>query len=150
MVSVTSGYTGGQTQNPTYEEVCSGTTGHAEAVQIVFDTSKISYEKLLEVFWRNIDPTMRNGQFYDKGTQYRTAIFYHSEAQKKTAASSKETVDKSGRFDKPIVTEIVPASVFYPAEEYHQNYSQKCPLPYKAYRAGSGRDSFLEKIWKKK
>ena len=145
--SVTVGYTGGTKKNPTYEEVCTGMTGHAEAVEIVYDNSKISYSDLLDVFWKNIDPTTLNRQFADSGTQYRTAIFYHNEEQKRFAAASKEKFEKSGRYDKPIVTEIAPASTFYPAEEYHQGYYKKCPLPYEMYKVGSGREGYLKKMW---
>ena len=149
VLSVTVGYTGGRKPEPTYEEVCSGTTGHAEAVEISYDPEQISYEKLLDVFWQNIDPTAVNSQFADHGTQYRTAIFYHDEEQKRLAEASKERLDKSGKFAKPIMTEITEASTFYPAEEYHQEYYKKCPLRYKAYKAGSGRESFIEKTWSK-
>lgn len=147
--AVTSGYTGGKKTNPSYEDVCSGTTGHAEAVQIEFDPAIISYSDLVEIFWRNIDPTQINGQFYDHGSQYRTAIFYHDENQKKIAESSKAALAASGKFDGPIATEITPASVFYPAEEYHQDYYRKCPLPYQRYSAGSGRKAYIEKVWGK-
>lgn len=147
VVSVTPGYTGGQKATPTYEEVCSGTTGHAEAVEVLFDPSQISYDQLLEVFWRNIDPTTPNAQFADKGTQYRTAIFYHSEEQRTLAEASKQKLAQSGKFTKPLVTEIVPASTFYPAEQYHQDYYKKNPGHYKAYRRGSGREPFLKKTW---
>ncbi|MBI3293057.1 MAG: peptide-methionine (S)-S-oxide reductase MsrA [Elusimicrobia bacterium] len=149
VVRVTAGYTGGHKANPTYEEVCSGTTGHAEAVQVLVDPTQVSYDKLLEVFWRNIDPTTTNAQFADVGTQYRTAIFYHSEEQRTLAQASKAKLAQSGKFPKPIVTEIVPASTFYPAEDYHQGYYKKSPAHYKAYRAGSGRATFLEKTWGK-
>lgn len=144
---VTSGYTGGHVENPTYEEVCSDTTGHAEAVQIEFDPNIIPYQKLVELFWQQIDPTDAEGQFHDKGHSYRTAIFYHTEEQKKIAEQSKKELQESGRFGKPIVTEIVPATPFYPAEEYHQDYYKKNPLRYKMYRKGSGRDAFIERHW---
>ena len=147
--SVTVGYTGGQTPNPTYEEVCSGTTGHAEAAQIEYDPEKISFEKLLDVFWRNIDPTAVNAQFADHGTQYRTAIFYHDEDQRRLAQIAKETLAKSGKFIRPVATEITAASTFYPAEDYHQDYYRKCPLRYNAYKTGSGRESFIKKTWGK-
>lgn len=143
------GYTGGQTKNPTYEQVSSGTTGHAEAIQIIYDPKEVSYQKLLDIYWRNIDPTTKNQQFFDRGTQYRTAIFYHNEEQKRSAAESKAQMEASGKFKKPIVTEIVAASEFYPAEEYHQKYYKKNSLQYKAYSTGSGRDRFFEKIWGK-
>ncbi|BCJ86687.1 peptide-methionine (S)-S-oxide reductase MsrA [Effusibacillus dendaii] len=144
---IVSGYTGGHTVNPTYEEVCSETTGHAEAVQITFDPDVFPYRKLLDLFWRQIDPTDSGGQFYDRGESYRTAIFYHNEEQKRLAEKSKQELSESGRFDKPIVTEIVPAGPFYPAEEYHQDFHQKNPAHYKRYRQGSGRDAFIERHW---
>ena len=147
VLSVTSGYTGGTQVNPTYEEVCSGTTGHAESIQIVYDPSKVTYERLLDVFWRNIDPTTPNQQFADHGSQYRTAIFYHTEEQKRLALESKTQLEQSHNFNKPIVTEIVPASTFYPAEDYHQDYYKKNPLHYKLYRIGSGREGFLKQTW---
>ncbi len=147
--SVLVGYTGGQTENPTYEEVSMGYTGHAEAVEITYDPSLVKYEKLLEIFWHNIDPTAVNSQFVDHGTQYRSAIFYRGEEQKRIAEESKKKLDASGRFKAPIATEIVPASKFYPAEEYHQAYYKKNPMRYKMYHDGSGRDQTLEKIWGK-
>jgi peptide-methionine (S)-S-oxide reductase len=146
VISTTSGYTGGQKENPTYKEVSAGGTGHAEAVQVVYDPTKISYENLLDVFWKNIDPTVKDQQFCDHGDQYRTAIFYHSDEQKQLAEASKVTVAE--RFNN-VYTEIVPASTFYPAEEYHQDYYQKNPLRYKFYRTTCGRDSRLEKLWGK-
>lgn len=149
VVSTTSGYTGGQTKNPSYEEVSSGVTGHAEAVQIAFDPTQISYEELLEVFWRNIDPLTPNAQFCDHGSQYRTAIFYHDDEQQRLAEASKKALERSGRFTKPIVTEIVPAGEFYKAEDYHQDYYQKNPLRYKFYRYQCGRDQVLEQLWGK-
>jgi peptide-methionine (S)-S-oxide reductase len=149
VLSTTSGYTGGQTKNPSYEEVSSGVTGHAEAVQVVFDPAKISYAQLLEVFWRNIDPLTPNAQFCDHGSQYRTAIFYHGEEQKRLAEAAKKALAQSGRFTKPIVTEIVPAGEFYQAEDYHQDYYQKNPLRYKYYRYSCGRDQVLEQLWGK-
>lgn len=147
VVSTTVGYTGGNTVQPTYDQVSSGKTGHAEAIAVIFDPSRISYEALLEVFWRNVNPTTANGQFTDKGTQYRTAIFYHDEEQKRLAEASREKLAKSGKFDKPIVTEIVPASVFYPAEEYHQHYYKKSAVHYNLYKIGSGRADYLKKTW---
>ena len=147
VISVTSGYTGGKKENPTYEEVCTGKTGHAEAVEIVFDPAQLSFDQLLDVFWQNIDPTQVDGQFVDEGNQYRTAVFYHDEDQRKTAEASKANLQNSGKFDKLIVTEVVAATKFYPAEDYHQNYSQKCPLRYKSYRYASGRDQFIKKNW---
>ena len=147
--SVISGYTGGQKENPTYKEVSSGTTGHCESVQVTYDPQEISYERLLDVFWHNIDPTTLNQEFNDFGTQYRTAIFYHNEDQKHLAEESKKKLDDSKRFGKPIVTAITPAATFYPAEEYHQYYYKKSPLPYKFYRFNSGRDQYLDRIWGK-
>ncbi len=147
VISVTAGYTGGWKENPTYEGVSSGRTGHAESVEIVYDPAKITYQKLLDVFWRNIDPTTKDRQFVDIGTQYRTAIFYHDEEQKKEAEESKARLERSGRFGKPIVTEIVPAGRFYPAEEYHQDYYKKSAVRYKFYRFNSGRDQYLKRIW---
>ncbi len=149
VISVTVGYTGGHTENPTYEEVSSGTTGHAESVEILYDPAQIGYAKLLDVFWHNIDPTTRDREFVDVGTQYRTAIFSHSEEQKRLAEESKRKLDASGRFGKPIVTEIVPAGKFYPAEDYHQHYYKKNPVRYKFYRFNSGRDQYLDRIWGK-
>lgn len=147
VISVTSGYAGGWKKSPTYEELGSGATGHAESVTIRFDPSLVSYEQLLDVFWRNIDPTQDNGQFVDIGTQYRSVIFVHNIAQKTAAEASREKLKRSGRFDRPIVTKIVPAGTFYPAEEYHQDFYKKNPERYRQYRAGSGRDQFLEKVW---
>lgn len=144
---IVSGYTGGHTKNPTYEEVCSNTTGHYEAVQIKFDPAIFPYTKLLELFWQQIDPTDEGGQFHDRGLSYRTAIFYHNEEQRKQAELSKLELAQSGRFDAPIVTEIIAASEFYPAEEYHQNYHHKNPSHYKRYRKGSGREDFIENHW---
>lgn len=147
IIRVVSGYTGGHVPDPTYEEVCSETTGHAEAVQITFDPELMPYGKLLGLFWRQIDPTDEGGQFHDRGSSYRTAIFYHSEEQRREAERSKEELAASGRFGKPIVTEIVPAQPFYPAEEYHQDYHKKNPLRYRMYRKGSGRDAFIAAHW---
>ena len=150
VVSVTSGYTGGQKDNPTYEEVSSGMTGHAEAVEILFDPALIRYEDLLDVFWRNIDPTVKDRQFVDTGSQYRTAIFYHTEEQRRLAEASKARMQASGRYGgKTIVTEIAVAGKFYPAEAYHQDYYKKNPTRYKFYRFNSGRDQYLERIWGK-
>ena len=146
---VLSGYTGGHTVNPTYEENSSGTTGHAESIQITYDPTKITYADLLEVFWRQIDPTDAGGQFVDRGNQYRSAIFYHNDEQKRLAEESRDRLAKSGRFTKPIVTEIVKAGPFYKAEEYHQYYYKKNPVRYKYYRYRSGRDQFLDKVWGK-
>jgi peptide-methionine (S)-S-oxide reductase len=151
VVSTVVGYTGGHKKDPTYEEVSSGTTGHAESIEIVFDPAQVTYSELLNLFWRNVDPTSRDRQFVDVGDQYRTAIFFHSEEQRKLAVASKETMARSGKFgNKPIVTEIVPASTFYPAEEYHQKYYQKHSVRYKFYRFNSGRDQYLEKTWGKR
>jgi peptide-methionine (S)-S-oxide reductase len=147
VISTTSGYTGGHKQNPTYEEVSTGTTGHTEAVQVVYDPKRISYERLLEVFWRNIDPVTPNAQFCDHGTQYRSGIFYHDAAQRRLADESKRALEASGRFKAPIVTEIVAAGTFYPAEEYHQDYYKKNPIRYKFYRASCGRDRRLAELW---
>jgi methionine-S-sulfoxide reductase len=138
-------YIGGTKKNPTYEQVVSGNTGHAEAVEITYDPQKISYEKLLEVFWRNIDPLTANAQFCDSGNQYRSAIFYHDDAQKKLAETSRKSLQ--GRFKQPIVTEIVRASEFYPAEDYRQDYYKKNPIRYKIYRFGCGRDQRLQELW---
>jgi peptide methionine sulfoxide reductase msrA/msrB len=148
VIDVVSGYTGGHKENPTYKEVSSGETIHLEAVQISYDESKITYSELLDVFWRQIDPTDLEGQFVDRGNQYTTAIFYHSEEQKALAEKSKEKLGKSGRFKKPITTKIREASKFYKAENYHQNYYKNNPIRYKYYRLHSGRDRYLKKIWK--
>lgn len=147
VVSVTSGYTGGHTRNPTYGEVSAGGTGHAEAVQIVYDPSKISYPALLATFWHNIDPTVTDRQFCDTGHQYRAAIFYRGEQQHASALQSKVALEKSRPFREPVVTEITPATEFYPAEEYHQHYYKKNPLRYKYYRGGCGRDKRLKELW---
>ena len=149
VISTAVGYTGGATAHPTYEEVCSGSTGHAEAIEVTYEPARGSYDALLDIFWRNIDPTTPNKQFADTGTQYRTAIFYHSAEQKRLAEASKKKMEKSGVFGKPIVTEIVPASVFYPAEDYHQKYCQNNPVRYKFYSAGSSRENYLKKLWSK-
>ncbi|MCD1257614.1 peptide-methionine (R)-S-oxide reductase MsrB [Paenibacillus athensensis] len=147
ILQVESGYTGGHTENPTYQEVCSETTGHAEAVQITFDPDVFPYAKLLQLFWRQIDPTDAGGQFHDRGSSYRPAIFYHSEEQRKLAEASRNDLELSKRFNRPIATEIVPAGPFYPAEDYHQGYHHKNPLRYKMYRKGSGRDAFIASHW---
>ncbi len=149
VVSTTSGYTGGQKPNPTYEEVSAGGTGHAESVQVLFDPSKISYEKLLNVFWHNIDPTTPDRQFCDKGRQYRSAIFYHNENQKRLAEESKKLLEQSKAFKEAIVTEIMPAAEFYPAEEYHQDFYQKNPFRYKFYKYSCGRAQRLQELWGK-
>ena len=147
VVKVISGYTGGHKENPSYEEVSSGTTGHVEAVQIYYDPAKVTYEQLLDVFWKHIDPTDPGGQFVDRGAQYRSVIFTHDEEQKRVAEKSKEKLISSGKFQKPIVTEIVKLGKFYEAEEVHQDYYKKHALKYKFYRYGSGRDQFLGKVW---
>ena len=147
VLEVISGYTGGQKENPTYEEVSSGLTDHLEAVQIRYNASKITYAELLDVFWRQIDPTDPNGQFVDNGPQYRTAIFYHNMSQKRLAEETKEELERSGKFEKPIVTKIVEISGFYKAEDYHQDYYKKSPLRYKYYRDNSGRDQYLKRVW---
>lgn len=144
---IVSGYTGGTKDNPTYEEIKTGTTGHAEAVQITFDPDVFPYEKLLELYWQQIDPTDAGGQFHDRGSQYRTGIFYHQERQRELAEESKRQVEASGRFTKPIVTEIAPAGIFYPAEEYHQGYHKKNPKHYKEDREKSGRDEYIHEHW---
>ncbi len=150
VISTTSGYIGGQKKNPTYEEVSTGRTGHTEAVQVVYDPNKVSYQKLLEVFWPNIDPTTPNAQFCDHGSQYRSGIFYHGDEQKRLAEASKREVERTKRFREPIVTEITAATMFYPAEEYHQDYYKKNPVRYKFYRANCGRDHRLEQLWGKR
>jgi methionine-S-sulfoxide reductase len=147
VADVVAGYTGGDLENPTYEEVCGGTTNHYEAVEVTFDPSRVSYETLLDTFWRQIDPTDPEGQFADRGSQYRTAIFYHSEEQKNTAVVSKQKLEESGLFDKPVVTDIIPATTFYKAEDYHQDYYKTCPIRYKMYRNGSGREQYIEGTW---
>ena len=145
VISTTSGYTDGQKEDPTYEQVSMGGTGHAEAVQIVYDPTKISYEKLLEVFWLNVDPTDGRGQFCDRGDQYRTGIYYHDEKQKALAEKSKQ--EKAALLKQPIVTPITAATQFYPAEDYHQDFYKKSSLRYKSYRMGCGRDRRLEQLW---
>ena len=145
VVSTTSGYTGGRTADPTYEQVSAGRTGHAEAVEIVYDPRKVTYPQLLDVFWRNIDPLTANAQFCDAGSQYRAAIFVHDETQRRLAEESKRAVAQ--RLQKPVVTEVVTASKFWPAEDYHQDYYRKNPIRYNLYRAGCGRDQRLEAIW---
>jgi peptide-methionine (S)-S-oxide reductase len=147
VVSTTSGYAGGTKKDPTYEEVSTGTTGHAEVVQIVYDPSKVTYAQLLEIFWHNIDPITPNAQFCDRGSQYRSAIYFHDAEQQRLAEESKRKLEASGRFTKPIVTEIAAASDFYPAEEYHQDYYQKNPARYRYYRFGCGRDARLKELW---
>jgi peptide methionine sulfoxide reductase msrA/msrB len=148
VIEVVPGYTGGHKGNPTYEEVSSGLSGHLEAVQIVFNPEVISYSKLLDIFWKHIDPTDKGGQFVDRGSQYRTAIIYHDDEQKTLAESSRQALSQSGLFNKPIVTKIMPLQLFYPAEPYHQKYFKKNPIRYKFYRANSGRDQFLNSVWR--
>ena len=143
------GYTGGDTKNPTYKQVSGGTTGHVEAIQIQYDPAVISYEKLLDVFWRNIDPTDGNGQFCDKGNQYRSGIFYHNDEQKRLAEQSKILLEKNQKFAGSIMTFITEAKEFYPAEDYHQNFSRKNPFRYKFYRLTCGRDHRLNELWAK-
>lgn len=147
--SVVSGYTGGHTENPTYEEVCSGTTGHTEAVQIIFNPALFPYKDLVEVYWQQTDPTDAMGQFVDRGTSYRPVIFYHTPEQKEIAEASKQALQDSGKFTKPIVTSIEPAQPFYAAEEYHQDFYKKSSAHYHGYRSHSGRDSYIESHWKK-
>lgn len=147
VIEVISGYTGGSKQNPTYEEVSSGATGHYEAIRIAYDPDKLNYEKLLDVFWRQIDPTDAGGSFVDRGQQYASAVFYHDGEQKRTAEISKEKLAKSGKYDKPIATKILKFEAFYKAEDYHQDYYKKNPIRYKYYRRGSGRDEYIKKIW---
>jgi peptide-methionine (S)-S-oxide reductase len=147
VVRTTSGYIGGKQPNPTYEEVSAGGTGHAEAVEIVYDPKKLTYAKLLDVFWHNIDPLTANAQFCDTGSQYRSAIFYRSEEEKQAAEKSKADLVASGRFAQPIVTEIVAAGPFYAAEDYHQDYYQKNPIRYRFYRQLCGRDARLAELW---
>jgi peptide-methionine (S)-S-oxide reductase len=147
VIATTSGYTGGRTKNPTYEQVSSGGTGHAEAVEVVYDPSKITYARLLDVFWKNIDPITPNRQFCDIGTQYRSAIYYQTEEQKRLAEASKKVLENSARFEQPIVTEIAAASPFYRAEEYHQDYYKKNPIRFKYYKYRCGRDQRLEELW---
>lgn len=147
VLKVVAGYTGGHKENPTYQEVCADHTGHYEAVQITYNPQLCSYDSLLSTFWRQIDPTDEGGQFYDRGHSYRTAIFYHNEEQKQMAEASQKSLAASGRFNLPIVTAIIPATTFYPAEEYHQDYHKKNASHYQQYRYGSGRDKFIAEHW---
>jgi peptide-methionine (S)-S-oxide reductase len=147
VVSTTVGYTGGHLANPTYEEVSSGGTGHRESIEVLYDPARVGYEKLLTIFWHNVDPTDGSGQFCDHGEQYRSAIYYHDEAQRQAAEASKRAIEASGRIKGPIVTDVQPASRFYPAEDYHQKYYVKSALQYKFYRFGCGRDRRLEQLW---
>jgi len=147
VISTTSGYMGGKKRNPTYEEVSAGVTGHTEVVQVAYDPSKVSYEKLLEAFWRNIDPTVKDRQFCDSGSQYRTEIFVHNDAQLTAAAASKAAIEKTKPFKEPIVTPITKAAEFWPAEAYHQDYHQRNPARYKYYKTGCGREARLKQLW---
>ncbi len=147
VISTTSGYAGGDEANPTYKEVASGRTGHTEVIQIEYDSAKVDYRQLLDLFWRNIDPTAVDRQFVDVGKQYRSEIFYHNDEQRALAQASRDALAASGVFDKPIVTEITALKKFYKAEEYHQDFYQKNPVRYKFYRYNSGRDDYLKKKW---
>lgn len=147
VISAVSGYAGGEVENPTYEQVSSGRTGHAEVVQIEYDSSKVSYRQLLEIFWKNIDPTAADRQFCDRGSQYRSAVFYHDDTQKRLAEDGKAAIEKSGVLPAPVVTEVTELKAFYPAEEYHQDYYRKNPIRYKMYRRGCGRDRRLRELW---
>jgi peptide-methionine (S)-S-oxide reductase len=147
VLSTTSGYTGGALASPSYEQVSAGGTGHFEALEVAYDPARVSYEKLLEVFWRNVDPTDAGGQFCDRGAQYRTAIFVHGEEQRRLAEESKRALAATGKLTEPIATEILPAGPFYAAEDYHQDYYEKNPLRYKLYRKSCGRDARLERVW---
>jgi peptide methionine sulfoxide reductase msrA/msrB len=147
VLEVISGYTGGNEPNPTYKQVSSGITGHVETVKVIYDPDKIKYEQLLEVFWRHVDPTDRGGQFVDRGAQYRNAIFYSNDAEQRLAETSKQQLASSGKFSKPIATEITALGTFYPAETYHQDFYKKDPARYKSYRSSSGRDQFLKRTW---
>jgi peptide-methionine (S)-S-oxide reductase len=149
VVSVTSGYTGGQVANPTYEQVSAGQTGHAESIEVIYGPAKVSYSQLLDAFWHNVDPLTSNAQFCDHGTQYRSAIFYRTEEERRLAEDSKRAIEKSKRFSEPLVTEIVPAGTFYPAEEYHQDFHKKNPIRYKFYKYSCGRAQRLEELWGK-
>jgi peptide-methionine (S)-S-oxide reductase len=147
VISTTSGYMGGNVRNPTYDQVSGGRTGHTEVVQVVYDPAKVSYEKLLEVYWRNVDPTVKDRQFCDIGSQYRTSIFFHSEEQKRLAEASKAQLEKTKPFKQPIVVPILAAGEFWPAEEYHQDYYRKNPVRYSYYRSGCCRDARLKELW---
>jgi peptide-methionine (S)-S-oxide reductase len=147
VLSTTSGYIGGKVDKPTYEQVSAGRTGHTEAVEIVYDPKRVSYERLVAYFWHTIDPTVKDRQFCDVGSQYRTGIFYHDEAQRRISEASKATLEKSKPFAQPIVTEITAATTFFPAEEYHQDYYKKNPIRYTYYRNGCGRDARLKQLW---
>jgi peptide-methionine (S)-S-oxide reductase len=147
VVSTTVGYTGGTTENPTYSQVGTRTTGHAESVEVHYDPARVTYEKLLYIYWHNVDPVTTDAQFCDHGNDYRTAIFYRNDAQRKAAEASKSELDRSGLFKTPIVTQIVAASTFWKAEEYHQHYADRNPVAYKMYRIGCGRDERLKQLW---
>lgn len=147
VIAVTSGYMGGRVENPSYEQVSAGGTGHAEAVEVSYDPQKVSYTKLLETFWRNVDPVTAKAQFCDHGNQYRAVIFYQNEEQQRLAEESKRTLEQSKRFAQPIVTELVMASQFYPAEDYHQDFYKKNPIRYKFYKYNCGRAQRLEELW---
>ncbi|VAX17519.1 Peptide-methionine (S)-S-oxide reductase MsrA [hydrothermal vent metagenome] len=150
VAGVMPGYMGGTLTNPTYEDICTGMTGHAEVARVTFDKELVNYEKLLQTFWMNIDPTRKDGQFSDAGSQYRPVIFYHTDAQKLMAELSRMNLQDSGKFEREIVVEITEASTFYPAEEYHREYYKKNPGRYKMYRTGSGREGFLARTWDKR
>lgn len=147
VIEAISGYTGGRIKNPTYKQVSAGGTGHVEAIKVIYDPKKVTYEQLLDIFWRHVDPTDAGGQFVDRGDQYRSAIFYSNEKERQLAEASRRALDASGRFERPVVTDILPRGTFYEAEAYHQDYHKKNPIRYKWYRSGSGRDRFLEKTW---
>lgn len=147
VLTAVSGYTDGKKPNPTYQDVSAGRTGHTEAVEVTYDPTKVTYREILTTFWHNIDPTQKNGQFADKGTQYRTGIYYHNETQKRIAEAYKKELEASGKFKKPIVVEIKAASEFYPAEEYHQDYYKKSPGHYKSYQFFSGRGPYIKRVW---
>ena len=150
VLSATSGYMGGKVANPSYEEVSAGRTGHAESVEVVYDPSKVSYQKLLDAFWHNVDPVTPNAQFCDHGSQYRSAIFFQTDEEKRASETSKQALEQSKRFTEPIVTQIVAASQFYPAEEYHQDFYKKNPIRYKIYKYNCGRAQRLEELWEKR
>ncbi len=147
VLEAVSGYTGGRAANPTYQQVSAGGTGHVEAVKVIYDPSRTTYELLLQVFWRHVNPSDAGGQFVDRGSQYRSVIFYANDLERQSAEASKRSLEASGRFDQPIATDILPLGLFYPAEDYHQDYYKKNPIRYRFYRNGSGRDQFLEKAW---
>ena len=150
VISSLVGYAGGKKKNPTYEEVSSGATGHRESIEVFYDPAQITYRQLLDIFWRNINPTQADGQFYDIGSQYTTAIYYKTDAERREAIASKEALEKAHKFNAPIATSILPLDKFWPAEAHHQKYSIKSPAHYQAYHTGSGRDSYLEQTWGKR